>query len=160
MRLLYVCGLYSFGCIELYPYGLCLVLMPQRAVNFSLSLCLLHPGTQSSGNNRYINKISHSKSPRPPRCTPPVPDPRLLEWTVPKTCKPEGRVCLAYSTTKDVRLTYLALARATLVHHKARHPARWPLRPGAPRPPSQSRRGARAQGFRDPRVNVNTQIPH
>ena len=45
-----------------------------------------------------------------PRGAPPVPDPRLLEWAVPKTCKPEGRVCLAYSTAKDVRQTYLAQA--------------------------------------------------
>ena len=96
-----------------------------------------------------------------PQGAPPVPDPRLLEWTVPKTCKPEGRVCLAYSTTKNVRLTYLAqrsVARATLFHHKARHPARWPLRPGAPRPPGQSRRGARAP--RHPRGGAPPPVCH
>ena len=45
-----------------------------------------------------------------PRGTPPVPDPRVLEWAIPETCTPERRVCLAYSTNKDVRLTYLAQA--------------------------------------------------
>ena len=30
--------------------------------------------------------------------------------SIPETCKPERRVCLAYSTNKDVRLTYLAQA--------------------------------------------------
>ena len=45
-----------------------------------------------------------------PRGAPPVPDPRLLEWAIPETCKPEGRVCLAYSTARDVRQTYLAQA--------------------------------------------------
>ena len=40
----------------------------------------------------------------------PYPDPRLLDWAIPETCKPERRVCLAYSTNKDVRLTYLAQA--------------------------------------------------
>ena len=45
-----------------------------------------------------------------PRGTPPVPDPRVLEWEIPETCTPERRVCLAYSTNKDVRLTYLAQA--------------------------------------------------
>ena len=45
-----------------------------------------------------------------PEGAPPVPDPRLLEWAIPETCKPERRVCLAYSTNKDVRLTYLAQA--------------------------------------------------
>ena len=45
-----------------------------------------------------------------PQGAPPVPDPRLLEWVIPETCKPERRVCLAYSTTKMARLTYLAQA--------------------------------------------------
>ena len=41
---------------------------------------------------------------------PPVPDPRLLEWAMPETCKPKKHVCLAYATTKDVRQTLLAQA--------------------------------------------------
>jgi len=45
-----------------------------------------------------------------PRGAPPVPDPRVLEWAVPQTCKLKGRVCLAYSTAKEVRQTYLAQA--------------------------------------------------
>ena len=45
-----------------------------------------------------------------PQGAPPVPDPRLLEWVVPKTCKPERQVCLAYSTAKHARETYLAQA--------------------------------------------------
>ena len=45
-----------------------------------------------------------------PRGAPPVPDPRLLEWIIPETCKPEERVCLAYSTTEKTRRTYLARA--------------------------------------------------
>ena len=45
-----------------------------------------------------------------PQGAPPVPDPRLLEWAVPATCKPERRVCLAYSTARDACQTYLAKA--------------------------------------------------
>jgi hypothetical protein len=43
-----------------------------------------------------------------PRGAPPTPDPRLLEWPTPKTNTPPGTVNLAYSTTKQVRQTYLA----------------------------------------------------
>ena len=43
-----------------------------------------------------------------PQGAPPVPDPRLLEWAMPETCKPARHVCLAYATTKDVRQTLLA----------------------------------------------------
>ena len=43
-----------------------------------------------------------------PRGEPPTPDPRLLGWTVPKTNKEPRTVCLAYSTTRQVRQTYLA----------------------------------------------------
>ena len=43
-----------------------------------------------------------------PRGAPPTLDPRLLEWPTPKTNTPPSRVNLAYSTTKQVRRTYLA----------------------------------------------------
>ena len=43
-----------------------------------------------------------------PRGAPPTPDPRLLEWHTPKTNSAPGKVNLAYSTTKQVRQTYLA----------------------------------------------------
>ena len=46
-----------------------------------------------------------------PQGAPPVPDPRLLEWTIPETCKPEERVCLAYSTTEKTRRTYISPER-------------------------------------------------
>ena len=45
-----------------------------------------------------------------PQGAPPIPDPRLLEWAMPETCKTGGHVCLAYATTKDVRQTLLAQA--------------------------------------------------
>ena len=45
-----------------------------------------------------------------PQGAPPAPDPRLLEWIIPETCKSEERVCLAYSTTANTRRTYLAQA--------------------------------------------------
>ena len=43
-----------------------------------------------------------------PRGAPPLPDPRLLEWVAPQTNKPAQHICLAYATTKQTRLTYLA----------------------------------------------------
>ena len=45
-----------------------------------------------------------------PRGAPPVPDPRLLQWTIPRTCKPARHICLAYSTAQHARETYLAQA--------------------------------------------------
>ena len=45
-----------------------------------------------------------------PQGAPPIPDPRLLEWAMPETCKTGRHVCLAYATTKDVRQTLLAQA--------------------------------------------------
>jgi hypothetical protein len=45
-----------------------------------------------------------------PQGAPPVPDPRLLEWAMPETCRPARQVCLAYATTRDVRQTLLAQA--------------------------------------------------
>ena len=45
---------------------------------------------------------------RQARGAPPTPDPRLLEWPTPKTNTPPSKVNLAYSTTKQVRQTYLA----------------------------------------------------
>ena len=41
-----------------------------------------------------------------PRGTPPVPDPRVLEWAIPETCKPERRVCA--SPTRQIK-TYASL---------------------------------------------------
>ena len=43
-----------------------------------------------------------------PSGAPPLPDPRLLEWVTPQTNKPAQHICLAYATTKQTRLTYLA----------------------------------------------------
>ena len=43
-----------------------------------------------------------------PDGAPPLPDPRLLEWVAPQTNKPAQHTCLAYATTKQTRLTYLA----------------------------------------------------
>jgi hypothetical protein len=43
-----------------------------------------------------------------PRGAPPLPDPRLLEWVAPQTNMPPQHVCLAYATTRQTRLTYLA----------------------------------------------------
>ena len=43
-----------------------------------------------------------------PDGAPPLPDPRLLEWVAPHTNKPAQHTCLAYATTKQTRLTYLA----------------------------------------------------
>ena len=40
------------------------------------------------------------------RGTPPVPDPRVLEWAIPETCKPERRVCA--SPTRQIK-TYASL---------------------------------------------------
>ena len=45
-----------------------------------------------------------------PQGTPPVPDPRQLEWAIPQTCKPKKSVCLAYATVQDARHTCLAQA--------------------------------------------------
>ena len=42
----------------------------------------------------------------------PTPDPRLLGWRRPGTMTPARDVCLAYATSKDVRLTLIALAYA------------------------------------------------
>ena len=43
-----------------------------------------------------------------PDGAPPLPDPRLLEWVAPHTNKPAQHTCLAYATTKQTRMTYLA----------------------------------------------------
>lgn len=42
----------------------------------------------------------------------PTPDPRLLGWRRPATMTPARDVCLAYATSKDTRLTLIALAYA------------------------------------------------
>ena len=45
-----------------------------------------------------------------PWAMPPTPDPRLLQWRQPATMTPARGVCFAYATSKDVRLTFTALA--------------------------------------------------
>jgi len=65
--------------------------------------CLATPAAIAEAKARQFRHATVA-----PRGAPPTPDPRLLEWPTPKTNTPPGTVNLAYSTTKQVRQTYLA----------------------------------------------------
>jgi len=69
-----------------------------------------HLGRAASVLAEKAGAFRHAALRLGPQGAPPVPDPRLLEWAMPKTCKPARHVCLAYATTKDVRQTLLAQA--------------------------------------------------
>ena len=65
--------------------------------------CLATPAAVAEAKARKFRHITVA-----PRGAPPTPDPRLLEWRTPKTNSAPSKVNLAYSTTKQVRRTYLA----------------------------------------------------